>query len=141
MTLKNLTKRLSTIKRSIVTSMLCLLAMTFVWQGAFFSNNVAMASNDVGDKVQNKVDKDAGRAKNFIQDTKEKVQDAAKSNASKVEDATDGKGNAIERKAKKDKARILEKSEKDAARTEKAVDNTQNAIERTVENIKDAFSK
>lgn len=140
MTLKNLTKRLSTIKRSIVTSMLCLLAMTFVWQGAFFSNDVAMASNDVGDKVQNKVSKDTGRAKNFIQDTKEKVQDAAKSNASKVDNATD-EGSIIERKAKRDKDRILEKSEKDAARTEKAVDKTQNAIERTVDNIKDAFSK
>jgi hypothetical protein len=140
-------KRLSTVGRWIATTLFCLVAIAFVWQGAFFSDTAAMAnpaanliaSKDAGDQVQEKVSKDAGRAKNFIRDTADKVEEAARSNASKVDRATDG-DNLLERRAKDDAALIHKRAEQDAARTQKAVDNTKNAVERTVENIKDAFS-
>ncbi|WP_392481267.1 hypothetical protein [Nostoc sp. C110] len=142
------TKQLSTVKRWMATTLFCMLAIAFVWQGAFFSNTSAMAdpagtliaSKDAGDKVQEKTSKDAGRAKNFIDDTADKVKDAAKSNASKVDQATDG-GSFAERKAKRDAATIQKRANEDASRTKEAVDKTKNAVERTVDNIKDAFGK
>ncbi|MBN3906375.1 MAG: hypothetical protein HWQ35_07405 [Nostoc sp. NMS1] len=142
------TKQLSTVKRWMATALFCMLAIAFVWQGAFFSNTSAMAdpagtliaSKDAGDQVQEKASKDAGRAKNFIQDTADKVKQAAKSNASKVDQSTDS-GSFAERKAKRDAATIQKRADEDAARTKKAVDNTKNAVERTVDNIKDAFGK
>ncbi|QKQ72521.1 hypothetical protein [Nostoc sp. TCL240-02] len=142
------TKQLSTVKRWMATALFCMLAIAFVWQGAFFSNTSAMAepsatliaSKDAGDQVQEKASKDAGRAKNFIQDTADKVKQAAKSNANKVDQATDS-GSFAERKAKRDAATIQKRADEDAARTQKAVDNTKNAVERTVDNIKDAFGK
>ncbi|MEH2380051.1 MAG: hypothetical protein V7K27_14385 [Nostoc sp.] len=148
MKLNYFTKQFSTVKHWMATTLFCMLAIAFVWQGAFFSNTSAMAdpiatliaSSDAGDKVQEKTSEDAGRAKNFIEDTKDKVKEAAKSNASKVDQATDN-GSFIERKAKRDAARIQERADEDASRTKKAVDKTKNAVERTVENIKDAFSK
>ncbi|MHC5595897.1 MAG: hypothetical protein ACYTXC_08055 [Nostoc sp.] len=148
MKLNYLTKQLSTVKRWMATTLFCMLAIAFVWQGAFFSNTSAMAdpaatliaSSDAGDKVQEKTSKDAGRAKNFIEDTKDKVKEAAKSNASKVDQATDN-GSFAESKAKKDAATIQRRADEDAARTKQAVDKTKNAVERTVDNIKDAFSK
>lgn len=146
MKLNDLMKRFG---RWIATAMVCVSAFTFVWQASFISNTTALAASnhnliatkDAGDKVQEKVSKDAGRAKGFIRDTADKVEETAKKNASRVEDATDGKGNPLERRAKKDAARIEKRAEEDAARTQKAVDNTKNAVERTVDNIKDAFSK
>ncbi|MFN6462720.1 MAG: hypothetical protein RMZ41_012855 [Nostoc sp. DedVER02] len=148
MKLNYLTKQLSTVKRWMATTMLCMLAMAFVWQGAFFSNTSAMAdpagtliaSKDAGDQAQEKASRDAGRTKNFIDDAADKVKDAAKSNASKVDRATDN-GSFIERKAKKDAATIQKRANEDASRTKEAVDNTKNVVERTVENIKDAFGK
>lgn len=142
----NLFIKLSSIGRWMTTTLLCVSAIAFIWQGAFFSNTAALAnpatnliaSRDAGDKVQGKASKDAGRAKGFIEDTKNKVEDAAKSNAAKVDNATDG-NNAFERKAKKDAGRIVKRAEKDADRTQQAVDNTKNAVERTVDSIKDAF--
>jgi hypothetical protein len=141
-------KKLSTVVRFLATTVICVSAIAFIWQGAFFSDTSAMASPvanliadaDIGSKVQGKTSEDAGRAKNFIRDTANKVEEAASSNASKVEDATDGSGNFIERKAKSDAATIHKRAEEDAARTQKAVDNTKNAVERTVDSIKDAFS-
>lgn len=141
-------KRFSTGGRFVARIVLCLSAIAFVWQGAFFSNSNAMAAPgasliataDAGDRVKEKVSEDAGRAKNFIQDTKDKVERTAKTNASKVEDATDGNGGFFERKAKRDAARIEKRAEEDAARTEKAVDNTKNAVKSTVDKIKDGFS-
>lgn len=141
------TKPLSLIGRWMTTTLLCVSAIAFIWQGAFFSNITAMAnpaanliaSRDAGDKVQEKTSKDAGRAKGFIEDTKNKVEDAAKSNAAKVDNATDD-NSVFERKAKKDAGRIVKRAEEDADRTQKAVDNTKNAVERTVDNIKDAFN-
>lgn len=148
MKLNYVTKQLSTVKRWMATTLFCLLAIAFLWQGAFFSNTSAMAncttsliaSSDAGDRVQEKTSKDAGRAKNFIEDTKDKVKEAAKSNASKVDQATDN-GSFAERKAKRDAATIQRRADEDADRTQKAVDNTKNAVERTVDNIKDAFGK
>ncbi|MEH2312443.1 MAG: hypothetical protein V7K35_13815 [Nostoc sp.] len=148
MKLNYFTKQVSTVKRWMATTLFCMLAIAFVWQGAFFSNTSAMAdpagtliaSADAGDEVKDKTSKDAGRAKNFIDDTKDKVKEAAKSNASKVDQATDN-GSFVERKAKKDAATIQKRADEDASRTKEAVDNTKNVVERAVENIKDAFGK
>jgi hypothetical protein len=141
-------KGLSSVGRFLATTLFCVSAIAFVWQGAFFSNNTAMAnpvanliaSADAADQVKDKVDEGAGAAKNFIRDTQDRVKQTARTNASKVDEATDS-GNFIERKAKSDKATIEKRANEDAARTEKAVDNTKNAVERTVDSIKDVFSK
>ncbi|QMS90473.1 hypothetical protein HUN01_23895 [Nostoc edaphicum CCNP1411] len=141
-------KQLSNVKRWMATTLFCMLAIAFVWQGAFFSNTSAMAdpaatliaSSDAGDRAQEKASKDAGRTKNFIEDTADKVKQAAKSNANKVDQATDN-GSFAERKAKKDAATIQKRADEDAARTKKAVDDTKNVVERTVDNIKDAFGQ
>ncbi len=149
MKLNYFTKRFSTVGRWMAATVLCVSAMAFVWQGAFFSTNTAamaspivnsIAAADAGDGVQQKASKDAGRTKNFIRDTEEKVKETAKKNAAKVDRASDD-GSFVERKAKKDAARIEKRAEEDSARTQKAVDNTKNAVERTVDNIKGAFSK
>ncbi|MCC3406629.1 MAG: hypothetical protein JGK17_13760 [Microcoleus sp. PH2017_10_PVI_O_A] len=148
MKLNYFTKRLSTVGRWMAATVLCLWAMVFVWSGGFFSNNAAMASGavnsiaaaDMGDAVQEKASKDAGRAKNFIRDTEEKVKETAKTNAAKVDRASED-GSVAEGKAKKDAATIEKRAEEDSARTQKAVDNTKNAVERTVDSIKGAFSK
>lgn len=146
MNLNYLTKRFSTARRWMAATVLCLSAIAFVWQGAFFSNTSAMAAPfansiaaaDLGDKIQDKASTDAGRAKNFIRDTEDKVKEAAKSNAAKVDRSTED-GSVAERKAKEDAATIEKRATEDSARTQKAVDNTKNAIERTVDSIKDAF--
>ena len=139
-------KPLSIVGRWIATTLFCVSAIAFVWQGAFFSNPVAMAAPittliadaDVGDQVQEKVSKDAGRAKNFIEDTKDKVKETANKNASRVDQADD-EGSIFERKAKSDRDTIEKRAEEDAARTEKAVDNTKNAVQNAIDSIKDAF--
>lgn len=121
MKLNYLMKGLSTLGRWMATTLFCVLAIAFVWQGGFFSNTTAMAdcgvnliaSADAGDRVQDKASEDAGRAKNFIEDTKERVERTANKNASKVDQATDN-GSFIERKAKKDAARIEKRAEEDA---------------------------
>ena len=147
MKLNSFTQLLSTVGRWMAATVLCLSAMTFVWQGAFFSNTAAMASPavnsiaaDAGDGVQEKASKDAGRTKNFIRDTEEKVKETARTNAAKVDRASDD-GSFVERKAKEDKATIEKRASEDSARTQKAVDNTKNAVERAVDGIKDVFSK
>ncbi|WGV26707.1 hypothetical protein [Halotia branconii] len=147
MKLNYLTKRLSTVGRWIATTVFCVSAIAFVWQGAFFSNTAAMASPamnliasaDMGDKVQNKASEDARQTKNFIRDTADKVEQTANKNATKVDRATDD-GSFLERKANRDAARIGKRAEEDAARTQEAVDNTKNVVEKAVDNIKDAFS-
>jgi uncharacterized protein YjbJ (UPF0337 family) len=148
MKLNYLMKRLSSVGRFLATSLFCVSALAFVWQGAFFSNTAAMAAPaanliaeaDLGSQVQGKVSEDAGRAKNFIRDTKESLKQTANKNADRVEQATDNDGSFVERKANRDAARIEKRAEEDAARTQKAVDNTKNVVERAVDNIKDAFS-
>ncbi len=139
--------RLSTVGHWIATTLFCVSAIAFVWQGAPFSNNTAIAAStaslvaaaDVGDKVVEKTSEDAGRAKNFIEDTADKVKRTANKNTAKVDRATDD-GSLIERKAKSDRATIEKRADEDAARTKKAVDNTKNLVERTVDGIKDALS-
>ncbi|MEK0182954.1 MAG: hypothetical protein EAZ78_26145 [Oscillatoriales cyanobacterium] len=44
MNLNYLTKRFSTARRWMAATVLCLSAIAFVWQGAFFSNTSAMAA-------------------------------------------------------------------------------------------------
>lgn len=148
MKLNSFGKRLSTVVRWVATTVFCVLAVAFVWQGAFFSNTTAMAnpavnliaSADAGDQVKDKVDEGAGAVKNFIRDTQDKVKQTARTNASKVDDATDS-GNFIERKAKSDKATIEKRANEDAARTEKVIDKEKNAVKGVVDSIKDVFSK
>lgn len=131
----------------MATTLFCLSAIAFVWQGAFFSNTVAfanpavnlIAAADAGDQVKGAADEVAKGSKNFIRDTADKVEKTANKNAAKV-DRADDDGSFVERKAKRDRDRIEQRAEQDAARTQKAVDNTKNVVERTVDNIKDAFS-
>ena len=147
MKLNYFTKRISIVGRWIATTLFCLSAIAFVWQGTFFSNTDAMAapaanliaSADAGAQVKGKASEDAGRAKNFIEDTKNKVKQTANKNADRVEQATDDDGSLFERKAKRDRDRIEKRADEDAARTKKAVDNTKNAVKRTVDSIKDVF--
>ncbi len=145
MKLNYFTKQVSTVGRWMTTALLCVAAIAFVWSSAF-STVTAMAAPtstliaaDLGNQVQGKVSKDAGRAKGFIRDTKDRVENMADKNANRVDQADDN-GSFIERKAQRDAGRIHVRAEQDAARTQKAVDNTKNAVERTVENIKDAFN-
>ena len=149
MKLNYFTKKLSIVGRWIATTVFCVSAFAFVWQGGFLGNTTAMAnpavsliaSADAGDRVQSKASEDAGRTKNFIRDAANKVEETANKNTRRVEEATDNNGSFVERKAKKDRATIERRAEEDAARTQKAVDNTKNAVERAVDNIKDAFGK
>ncbi|MBE9167825.1 hypothetical protein IQ238_09940 [Pleurocapsales cyanobacterium LEGE 06147] len=148
MKLNNFMKLLSTVGRWMATTLFCVSAIAFVWQGAFFSNTAAIADPaansilvaDAGDRVQEKASEDAGRAKSFIRDTADKVERTAYKNAERVDRTTDDNGSFVERKAKRDAARIEQRAEEDAARTEKAVDNTKNVVESTIDNIKDVFS-
>lgn len=149
MKLNNFAKRLSVVGSWLATTVFFVSAIAFSVYGVFFTNTSAMAapnvnliaSTDAGDQVQYKASEDAGRAKNFIRDTEEKVKETAKKNASRVDDATDSDGSLVERKAKKDAATIQKRATEDSARTQKAVDKTQNAVEKAVDSIKDVFSK
>jgi uncharacterized protein YjbJ (UPF0337 family) len=149
MKLNSIMKRLSIAGRWMATTLFCLSAIAFVWQGAFFSNTAAMAdpganliaSAGTSDQVKGKASVDAGRAKNFIEDTKDKVKETANKNADRVDQATDDDGSFVERKAKRDRDRIEQRADEDAARTQKAVDNAKNAVERAVDGIKDVFNK
>jgi uncharacterized protein YjbJ (UPF0337 family) len=139
-------KSLSTVGRFMVAVLLFVSAVTFTWQGAFLSNTSAMAApntnliaaSGTGDKIQGKASEDAGRTKNFVRDTANKVERTAKKNASRVDQATDD-GSFVERKAKRDAARIEKRAEKDTARTQSAIDKTKNAVQRAVDGVKDAF--
>jgi uncharacterized protein YjbJ (UPF0337 family) len=131
-----------------LSALLCVVASIFIWLGAYLSDATAaaaplsslIAAADVGSQIQGKTSEDAGRAKNFIRDTKNQVEQTARNNAARVDRATDDDGSFVERKAKRDAVRIHQRAEEDAARTQEAVDNTKNAVERTVDSIKDAFS-
>lgn len=148
MKLNYLMKRLSTVGRFLATTLFCLSAVAFVWQGAFFSNTTAMAAPsamliagaDIGSQVQDKANKGARLSKDFIEDTKDSVKRTANKNADRVEQATDGKGSFVERKANRDAARIEKRAEEDAARTKKAVDNSKNVVKSAVDKIKDALN-
>ncbi|MBD2480497.1 hypothetical protein [Planktothrix sp. FACHB-1365] len=141
------TQLASTVGRWMMTTLFFISAIAFFWQGIFFSTNIAAMANpapnlitisDAGNQVKDKVNKDTGRAKNFIDNAKDQVKETANKNADRVDRATDN-SSFLERKASKDSGRIEERANQDASRTKKAVDNTKNAIENTVDNIKDAF--
>jgi uncharacterized protein YjbJ (UPF0337 family) len=141
MKLNFFTKGLSIVGRWIATTLFCLAAFTFVWQGTYFLNTSALAS---GNQIliassQEAANETKSNSKSFVENTKDFVKDAARSNASKVDNATDD-DNPIAGKAQRDAGRIQQRAEEDAARTEKAIDKNVNAVQRTVENIKDAFS-
>lgn len=146
MKLTSLTKRFASVGRWLATMLFCVSAIALGWQSNFSSAAIAdpapnlIAAADVGSQVQGKTSKDSGRAKNFIRDTKNQVQQTAKNNAARVDQATDNDGSFLEGKAKRDAARINKRAEEDAARTQEAVDSTKNVIERTVDSIKDTFS-
>ena len=147
MQLNYFTKRLSTVGRWVATTLFCVSAIAFVWQGAFFSTPAAMAAPTANliaaagtsDQVKGEVTEKLGESKNFIEDVKDKVKETANKNADRVEDATDGRS-YVERKANRDAARIEKRADEDAARTQEAVDNTKNVVEKAVDSIKDAFS-
>jgi hypothetical protein len=149
MKLNYLLKQLSTVGRFLATALFCVSAVAFVWQGAFFSNSAAMAAPtatliaeaDVSSQVQDNLNKGAKLSKDFIEDTKERVERTASKNADKVEQATDDNGSVAERKANRDEARIYKRAEEDAARTKEQVDRSKNAVESAIDSIKDAFSK
>ena len=142
------TKQFLTVGRWMATTLLCVSAIAFTLQGGFFSNTTAMAepatnliaAADIGDQVQEKTSEGAGKAKNFIRDTADRVERTANKNAARVDRATDSNGSFVERKAKRDRDTIEKRAEEDASRTQKAVDNTKNVVERAVDNIKDALS-
>ncbi|MDF5711891.1 MAG: hypothetical protein PUP90_30500 [Nostoc sp. S4] len=145
MKLNYLTKGLSTLGRWIATGLFCVSAIAFIWHGAFFVNSSAMASPTTNliaaadlDDAKSKASEDAGRTKGFVQETRDKLKETAKTNANKVDDATDN-GSFVGRKAQRDAARIQERADQDADRTQKAIDDTKNVVERAVEGIKDAF--
>lgn len=148
MKLNYFTQQLSVVGRWITTALLCVSAIVFVWQGAFISNTIAMASPatnliasaDAGDRVQEATREGAKSSKNFVRDAADRVEQTARNNASRVEDATDGDNNFIQRKAQRDTVRIHQRAEEDAARTQKAIDNSKNVVERAVDSVKDAFS-
>lgn len=130
----------------MANTLLCLVAIAFVWQGAFFSETNAIAAPatliaaDVGDQIKGAADEVRARSKDLIRDTQDKVEKTANKNAAKVDQADD-EGSVVERKALRDRDRIEKRASEDADRTEKAVDNSMNAVKGMVENIKDAFSK
>jgi ElaB/YqjD/DUF883 family membrane-anchored ribosome-binding protein len=138
MELNYFTKRLSIAGRWLATTLFCLSAIAFVWQGSFFSNIAAMAETNVnliasvGDRAQDKASEDAGRTKGFVRDTADKVERTARKNAEKVDNADEG--GFFGRRAKKDAARIEKRAEEDAARTQKAIDKTKNAFRKAVDN-------
>ncbi|MBD2461294.1 hypothetical protein H6G89_09570 [Oscillatoria sp. FACHB-1407] len=147
MKLNFVTKQLSSLGRWLATMLVGLLAIAFIWQGAFTTaalaspNPTLIASRDAGDQVQQKTREGARDAKGFIRDTANKVERTADRNASRVDRATDNKGSGgfFSRRAKIDRDRIHMRAEQDAARTQRAVDNSRNAVERAVDDIKDAL--
>ena len=137
-------KRTLAVGRWMASTLICLAAIAFVWQGAFFSNTNAMAAPatliaaNVGDQIQGAADEVRGRSKELIRDTQNKVEKTANKNAAKVDQADD-EGSFVERKAKRDRNRIEKRASEDADRTETAVDKSMDAVKGAVENIKDAF--
>jgi len=139
--MKSITKLLSTVGRWTATALFCVSAIAFVWQGAFFSHATAVAapgisviaSTDAGNQIKRE-------NKGVVRDAAEAVKETANKNANRVEQATDN-GSYIERKAQRDAARIEKRANEDSDRTQKAIDNSVGVVERAVEGIKDAFGQ
>ena len=122
------------LKRCLSVAVICLLTVSFAWQGSF----VATAMADVGDRIESKVDRDIDSTKDFIDNTKQSVKNTANRNAGKIDRATD-ESSIVDNKAEKDADRIENKANKDAARTKDALDKTDNVIESAIDSIKDVF--
>lgn len=140
-------KTRSTIGRWIATTVFCVAAIAFVWQGAFFSNTAALADStgtliaaDLGDQIKGAADKLREGSKDLIRGTEGTVKKAANDNAAKVDEADDT-GSGVERKAKRDKSRIEKRASEDANRTSEQVDRSMNAVKGAVDKTKDALSK
>jgi len=139
-------KRLSTVGRWMATTLVCVAAIAFVWQGGFFSNTTAVADSTPqliatsgADQIKGAADKVTEGSKKIIRGTENKVKETANTNAAKVDQADDG--GIAERKATRDKNRIERRAEEDADRTEKRAEKSMGAVKDAVDNIKDAFSK
>lgn len=140
--MKSITKLFSAVGRWTVTVLLCISAIAFVWQGAWFSDTAALAvpgvniiaTTDAGGQVKRE-------NKNFVRDAAEKVKETANKNANRIEEATDNNGSYVERKAQRDAARIEKRANEDADRTQRAIDRNVGVVERTVDSIKDAFGQ
>lgn len=140
-------KRLSALGQCLATTLVCVAALAFVWQGAFFSNTKALADSTPqliatsgADQIKGAADKVTEGSKKIIRGTENKVKETANTNAAKVDQADDD-GGIAERKATRDKNRIERRAEEDAARTEKRAEKSMDAVKHAVDNIKDAFSK
>ena len=133
-------KRLSTL-------LVCVVAMVFVWQGAFFSNTTALAYStphliaaSAADQIKGAADKVTEGSKKIIRGTESKVKETANKNAAKVDEA-DADGGVAERKAKRDRNRIQRRASEDAARTERTAEKSMDAVKSGVDKINNAFSK
>lgn len=80
-------KRILVVGRWMANTLLCLVAIAFVWQGAFFSETNAIAAPatliaaDVGDQIKGAADEVRARSKDLIRDTQDKVEKTANKNA------------------------------------------------------------
>jgi hypothetical protein len=120
----------------VVKALMSFVLVAFVM---FASPAVSIASPilaDAGSKVQSKVGEDTANTKGFVREAREKVKEAANSNASKVSDAD--KGGFFSKKAQRDAGRIERRANEDAARTQKAIDNTKDAVNKAVNGVRDA---
>ncbi len=140
-------KWLSAVGLRIATTLVCVAAIAFVWQGGFFSNTTAVADSmpqliatSGADQIKGAADKVTEGSKKIIRGTENKVKETANTNAAKVDQADDD-GGIAERKATRDKNRIQRRAEEDADRTEKRAEKSMGAVKDAVDNIKDAFSK
>lgn len=145
MKLNKFTKWAAMLGRWTATMVFCVVATTFVWQGAFLSNTQAIAAphliaTSAGDKIEQAADDVRAGSKDLIRDVKGNVKKAAADNAAKV-DRADDEGSFVERKAKEDKARVQSKAEADAARTENVVDKSMDAVKSAVNKVESVFSK
>ncbi|MGB3135911.1 MAG: hypothetical protein WBG38_04485 [Nodosilinea sp.] len=140
-------KGISAVGRWFATTLFCLAAVAFVWQGSFFANTSALAAPagalvaaaGLGEQVKDAADNVEEGSKNLIRNAEDSVKSAANTNATKV-DAADDEGTFVERKAKRDRNRIEQRAEEDADRTAAAAEKSMNAVERAVDGIKDVFS-
>ena len=126
--------------KRLMTGLFAVLTMASLWLSTPATIAAPIVLADAGSKAQAKVSEDTSSTKSFVRDVKDKVKDAAKSNAAKVDRATDG-DNVFARKAKSDAATIEKRANEDADRTQKAIDTSKNVVEKTIDGIKEAFGK
>jgi uncharacterized protein YjbJ (UPF0337 family) len=145
MKLNYFAKRSSVVGKWVATAVFSVVAVVLLWQSPIFMDTAALASpstslmtTHASNQAQGAAEDVRRGSKEIIQDAKDKVKDAARSNSRKV-DRADVDGGVSERKAMRDRGRIEERAENHADRTEKAVDDSMNAVQGAIENIKDVF--